>query len=55
MKENILIDTFEVIKPQMKKQNMSIIATVKINDRYTRLHYKEMLSSIDGVLSIKEI
>ena len=53
--ENILIDTFEVIKPQIKKQNMSIIATVKINNKYTRLHYKEMLTSIDGVLSIKEI
>ncbi len=53
--ENIQIDTFEIIKPQIKKQNMTIIATLKINDKYQRFHYKEMLLDIDGVLFVQDI
>lgn len=53
--ENILIDTFEVITPQFKNQNMTIITTLKINDKYQRLHYKKMLLAIEGILSVSDI
>lgn len=51
--EQILVDNFDVIKPKVKGQPLSIFATLIIPDMKKLDEYINMVENIKGVLSVE--
>lgn len=54
-KEGILIDTFDVVKTKGKGNSVSVLTTIKINEKEKRVHYLEILQAIEGVVAVEDL
>lgn len=53
--EGIWIDTFDVVKAKGKGSGISVLTTIKIDNKIQRDTYMEILQSIDGVVAVENL
>lgn len=54
-KTNMTIDTFDVVKAKGKGGGVSVLTTLRMNDKDTREHFLEILQAIDGVVAVENL